>query len=331
MVKLTFVMPVYNAADFIDKSIGSLLKQQNGDWNLLCIDDGSTDKSKEIIESYADKDNRISIICQQNQGPGVARANAFSFIKTEYVAILDADDIVSDDYVLKILNRAEETNADIIMPDVKIIDKNNNIVSENSHFINNKLDNNLIISDPKVAFDYSITWILHGWVTMKTELAKRFYTKENVDYSKFNSDEYITRLLYAKANIVALCPCYYYHRNENLLSGGTLDKHFDSLLTYEHLVELCFSLGKGNETLNKIYSLYRSCLYNLIFLNKLHNKGMDEKLKKSYLYYKKNISIELWNYVGFLDKIKYLISLSGYSCLLSIAYIRRFIFKILNK
>ena len=100
MVKLTFVMPVYNAADFIDKSIESLLKQQNGEWNLLCIDDGSTDNSKQIIESYAEKDNRISIICQQNQGPGVARANAFSIIKTEYVAILDADDTVSSDYVI---------------------------------------------------------------------------------------------------------------------------------------------------------------------------------------------------------------------------------------
>lgn len=331
MVKLTFVMPVYNAADFIDKSIESLLKQQNGDWNLLCIDDGSTDNSKEIIESYANKDKRISIICQQNQGPGVARANAFSIIKTEYVAILDADDTIADDYVLKILNRTKETNADIIMPDVKIIDKNNNIVSENSHFINNKLDESLIINDSKIAFDYSITWILHGWVTMKTELAKRFYTKDNVAYSKFNSDEYVTRLLYAKANIVALCSCYYYHRNENLLSGGFQDKYFDSLLTYEHLVELCFTLRRGSESLNKIYSLYRSCLYNLVFLNKLYNKGMDKKLKKSYLYYKKNFSMELWNYIGFSDKIKYLISLSGYSCLLNIAYIRRFIFKLIKK
>lgn len=58
---------------------------------------------------------------------------------------------------------------------------------------------------------------------------------------------------------------------------------------------------------------------------------MDEKLKKSYSYYKKNFSMELWNYVSFSDKIKYLISLSGYSCLLNIAYIRRFIFKLIKK
>lgn len=331
MVKLTFVMPVYNAADFIDKSIESLLKQQNGEWNLLCVDDGSTDNSKKIIESYAEKDDRISIICQQNQGPGVARANAFSIIETEYVAILDADDTVSDDYVLKILNRAKETNADIIMPDVKITDKDDKIVSKNSHFINNKLDECLIINDPKIAFDYSITWILHGWVTMKTELAKRFYTKENVDYSKFNSDEFITRLLYAKANIVALCPCFYYHRNENLLSGGFQDKHFDSLLTYEHLIELCLSLHVELSTLNKSYSLFRSCLYTLALLNKLHNKGKDDLLKNAYLFYKNNFSIELWKYVSLSDKVKYLISFSGYSCLLNIAYIRRFIFKLIHK
>lgn len=62
MVRLTFVMPVYNADEFIEKSISSLLKQTCRDWNLLCIDDGSTDNSKKIIESYAEKDDRISII-----------------------------------------------------------------------------------------------------------------------------------------------------------------------------------------------------------------------------------------------------------------------------
>lgn len=332
MVRLTFVMPVYNAAEFIEKSISSLLKQTCRDWNLLCVDDGSTDNSKQIIESYAEKDDRISIICQQNQGPGVARANAFSIIKTEYVAILDADDTVSSDYVINMLKRADETNADIIMPDVKIIDENDNIISDKSHFVNNKLDEHLIISDPKISFDLSITWILHGWVMMKSSLARLVYTKDNVSFSKFNSDEFISRLCYAKANIVALCPCnYFYRKNENSLTRKKTVKHFDALLTYEHLVDLCLQLKTEMSTLNKVYSRFRSCLFEFIYLNKQYNNSKEGLLRSAYTYYKDNFSIKLWNYVDFPDKIKYLISLSGFSCLNIIACMRKLIFKIMNK
>lgn len=118
-MKVTVLMPIFNAERFLHDSIGSLLAQTSNQWNLICIDDGSTDSSKAIVEDYCKKDPRIKLICQENAGPAVARARAIEIADTEYVSILDSDDAYAPDYVEKMLARAEETDADSIVPDVE--------------------------------------------------------------------------------------------------------------------------------------------------------------------------------------------------------------------
>ena len=78
-----------------------------------------TDASRSIVQDYCQKDSRIQLICQENAGPAVARARAIEIADTEYVSILDSDDAYAPDYVRIMLARAEETDADSIVPDVK--------------------------------------------------------------------------------------------------------------------------------------------------------------------------------------------------------------------
>ena len=181
---VTFIMPAYNAEKFISKSIQSSLNQNSDAWKLICIDDGSTDNTLDIIQKYCESDKRISIIQQENKGPAVARALAISKVQTKYLAIFDSDDLLSKDYVLKVLSKAKETDADIIMPDVHIIDEKDNIISKTSHFINNNINPNTTITNNLNAFQLSITWRLHGWILMKTDFAQIYYTENDVSYSK---------------------------------------------------------------------------------------------------------------------------------------------------
>lgn len=118
-MQVTVLMPVYNAERFLDDSIGSLLSQTIKDWKLICIDDGSTDSSLQILRKYEADNERIKVLVQENAGPAVARAKAIEFVDTEYVSILDSDDAYAPDYVELMLKRAEETNADSIVPDVE--------------------------------------------------------------------------------------------------------------------------------------------------------------------------------------------------------------------
>ena len=210
MMMVTVLMPIYNAERFLHDSIGSLLAQTSNQWKLICIDDGSTDSSKAIVEEYCKKDPRVKLICQENAGPAVARARAIEIADTEYVSILDSDDAYAPDYVEKMLARAEETDADIVVPDVEYF--NAGKIVQSNQFTTFCLSPDMLITDGKQAFSMTIPWKLHGWMMIRTSLAKKYYTVQQASYSKFNSDEYITRLLYLKSSKVALCSSTYKYR-----------------------------------------------------------------------------------------------------------------------
>lgn len=90
----SIIMPCYNAQPYIGKSIDSVLGQTFSDWELIIVDDGSTDDSVRYIkDKYCSKDNRIHLIClHENQGPAVARNTAIEHAKGRFVAFLDSDD-----------------------------------------------------------------------------------------------------------------------------------------------------------------------------------------------------------------------------------------------
>lgn len=91
---ISVVMPAYNASAFIGEAIQSVQNQTHENWELIVVDDGSTDDTKLIAQSYAEKDNRISVYHQANQGGGAARNEALKHISGDYVQYLDADDVL---------------------------------------------------------------------------------------------------------------------------------------------------------------------------------------------------------------------------------------------
>ncbi|MDO4595235.1 MAG: glycosyltransferase [Tissierellia bacterium] len=93
---ITVITPVYNKEKFIEKTINSVLNQTYKDFEYLLVNDGSTDKSKEIIEQYDKKDKRISLINQENKGASAARNVGIENAKGEYILNIDADDLLYD-------------------------------------------------------------------------------------------------------------------------------------------------------------------------------------------------------------------------------------------
>jgi glycosyltransferase involved in cell wall biosynthesis len=90
MVKISVILPVFNSESYVAKSIESVLAQTFADFELIIVDDGSTDGTSNIINSF--RDERIRIISQSNQGPGAARNNALEIARGDYVMYLDSDD-----------------------------------------------------------------------------------------------------------------------------------------------------------------------------------------------------------------------------------------------
>ena len=100
--KLSVIIPVFNAELYLHEGLASVLNQDAfGDLEVICVDDGSTDSSKDILSYWVDRDARLKVLTQDNQGPGVARNAGLAVAKGEYITFLDADDRLTSGVNLK--------------------------------------------------------------------------------------------------------------------------------------------------------------------------------------------------------------------------------------
>lgn len=317
-MQVTVLMPIYNAERYLCDAIDSLLRQTSDAWKLICIDDGSTDGSAKMVEEYCQKDERITLIKQSNAGPAGARAKAIQLADTEYVSILDSDDIYSSDYVELMLKRAEETLADIIVPDVYYESERQSDYMQNL-FLRKGLSSDLIVENGMDAFGMTIPWTLHGWQMVRTSLAKEYYTIENASYSKFNSDEYITRLLYLKSKKTALCNAVYIYRIfDSSLTRTVSLKKFDYLITLDKLLDLCQKEQVRNEIIVELYNMYYVTLISMWKLTRqlsdIDKKVGQNIVKRAYYNsYRKGMNMEILNAASMRTKIKLLISILGFN------------------
>ncbi len=124
MSKISVVVPVYNADKYLKDCIDSLLAQTINDFEIILVNDGSTDNSKDICHSFANKYSNIYVIDKVNGGAASARNIGIKKVKGDYIAFVDADDTVLPTFLEDLYNAAVESNADIAMCDYTKFTKN---------------------------------------------------------------------------------------------------------------------------------------------------------------------------------------------------------------
>ena len=112
---VSIIIPVYNAGKYLEESLGSVLKQSYRNLEIICVNDGSTDDSPEILRKFKQDDSRIRIISRENQGAGVARNCGLENAKGEFVLFFDADDILKEKAIRKLVRIATKNNTDVIL------------------------------------------------------------------------------------------------------------------------------------------------------------------------------------------------------------------------
>ena len=112
-VKVSVIIPVYNAEEHLKECLDSIINQTLKDIEIICVDDGSTDTSLQILNSYAQNDERIQVLTQQNKFAGVARNTGLSAANGNYYVFLDSDDFFEPDLLELEYAKCEEYNADI--------------------------------------------------------------------------------------------------------------------------------------------------------------------------------------------------------------------------
>ncbi len=115
MEKVSIIIPVYNVEKYLPKCLESVIGQTYADLEIICIDDGTPDRSAAVILSYAEKDGRIRLISQKNQGLSGARNTGVNAATGKYIVFLDGDDWIDPETIETAVNKAKENSSDVVM------------------------------------------------------------------------------------------------------------------------------------------------------------------------------------------------------------------------
>ena len=217
MAKISVVVPVYNVEKFLPKCIESILNQTLQDIEIICINDGSTDSSLEILNNFAQKDKRVIVINKSNSGYGHTMNIGLNTATGEYVGIIESDDFAKSNMFEELYKLAKENDADIAKGDwYNYWSKNdfarkNNRISFSKAFklTNAKMDKSLLRLNPSVwSAIYKREFLNHYNI--------RFLETPGASYQ----DLAFTFKVFALASKVILTnKAYLYYRQDNMNSS----------------------------------------------------------------------------------------------------------------
>src|SRR4051812_34034895 len=111
--KISIIVPVFNVEKYIHDCLESILNQSFIDFELILVNDGSSDRSGVICDEYSKKDNRITVIHKENGGQSTARNRGIDLAKGDYIGFIDSDDWIDHDMYKVLYEKAIEIGADI--------------------------------------------------------------------------------------------------------------------------------------------------------------------------------------------------------------------------
>lgn len=124
MAKVSVIIPVYNSEKYVEKCIRSVMNQTYRDLEIIIVNDGSTDRSGEILEGLSAEDVRIHLLHQENSGVAAARNRGLEEATGKYLTFIDGDDYIAKDYIESLYNAAVEKRAEIVICGLTYVDEN---------------------------------------------------------------------------------------------------------------------------------------------------------------------------------------------------------------
>lgn len=245
MIKYSFIVPVYNTSKYLKKCLDSLTGQTFKDFEIIIVNDGSTDNSKSIISKYEEKYNNIKVINQKNQGLSMARNNGVKEVKGRYLIFIDSDDYVET-------NLLKEVDKEIGDSEVLRFQ----IITEDEDGGNVEVYNEEPFNEMKGydAFKYvsEYHFVEPAWCYVyKTDyyLNNKFSFKKGVYHEDFGLIPYVIYKA-RKVKSIDYVGYHYVQRNGSIMNNNdykkTVKKAFDMLEQYKTLRLFSKNIGKKN-------------------------------------------------------------------------------------
>ena len=258
---ISIAMPAYNAGKYIAETIESIIAQTYKDWELIIVDDCSTDTTVSIIEQYIKKNNKITLIKRRENSGGcrLPRFDAILAANGEFVCPIDADDTIEEQYLEKLVKRQKETNADIVLGRMVICDESQ--VPKGATIPQSSYDLGKILSGKDACKETIGGWkIAMAGMLAKTLLYKDYITTAyNIEGNGGFHDEIDHRKLILCANCVAMIDAHYLYRQQPLsIIHSSSIRSYDILGANKKLIKLV------EEVFNKDQDITKKALMNYL-------------------------------------------------------------------
>lgn len=231
MPAVSIIMPVYNVEKYVKMAVESVLSQSFKDFELIIVNDGTQDESMSIIKSFAERDNRIYIINQENQGLSAARNSGLKMASGDYVCFIDSDDEVSEDLLKIAIESIKDTYPDVLMFGMVIERVGSNERVYGREFL--KVNNHIYTKESMNKFildDYSIELI--GYSTNKL-YKRKLLTSHGLAFDEtipfledINFNEKVLSVI-STLKVIDHCLYLYKRRNRPTLIKTFQIRHFE--------------------------------------------------------------------------------------------------------
>ncbi len=257
MVKVSVIMPVYNASEYLEEAINCILNQTLTDLELICVDDGSTDDSLNILKELAISDNRIQVYHQENKGGGAARNLALTYATGEYLYCMDADDMINLDALEKLYNISKEKDLDFIIFQAINYDDKLDKYYHNSYYDMDAIAKKM--GDKVFSFEDVRKLLFHISVTPWCKLYNLdFVKKTGAQFAEgliFHDNIFFWGLIFKAKRMYFLKETLYTRRRHMNSSTGAKDKRYVSTIAiYNKIIKIFMDNGYFDD--------YKKTLYN---------------------------------------------------------------------
>jgi glycosyltransferase involved in cell wall biosynthesis len=258
-LKVSVIIPAYNTQDYLRECIDSVLNQSLRDFEVICIDDGSTDGSLDILREYESRDERITVLSQkENKGSGASRNIALEIAKGEYALFLDSDDYLKENALEELYNIAEEKSLDMLM--FKIINFNYKTRKESySEYFDMKFLKD-IVGDDIFSWKTVKDNVFDISVSITSKLFKRSLI-ENIKFPEgliFEDNMFFIKTFFEAERIYFHDEYYYYRRiRPDSVTNSYFKNYSDCITIYDMIYEFFKEIGKYDEFCVQIFN--RQC------------------------------------------------------------------------
>lgn len=268
--KVTVIVPIYNVENYLKKCLDSILRQTYNNLEIILINDGSTDGSKNIAEEYQEKDQRVILLNKENGGLSDARNYGIERASGEYITFIDSDDEVTEDYVEYLINLTEKYKTDIAIASYRL-KSGNKIINYGKDYNTEKLTEYECLRRMLLDEGFTVT----AWAKLyKTKL----FNDVRYPVGKIYEDNGTTYKLIMKCNEIAYGSkdiYIYYKRNGSITSENFNDRKYSII---------DFSDEMGDKILEKypelVNEVERKKIESRFCVLRQMNKNLNEEQKK---------------------------------------------------